>query len=154
MAIFVLFLLIIQITASITWMTNFEITNLLAGVGVFLIVVNIFLIVGLFLHKKCIIIGWLWLHGFLLVTGAVLDYPHIPISMIVITASCFLAVFVLLQTFDHHIRIEVLYNNSLGTQNPARGNSAHQNPENNRMAMGKTIFSFFINYSERSERSE
>ena len=111
-ALIVIFLLVIHITASIAWLTNFQVNNAIYAVVTSIIIVNLVLITGLLMHKKGIIIVWLWFHGILLVTGAVLDYPSVPVSMIVITASCFLAVYVLLQTFDHHIRIEVRYNNN------------------------------------------
>ena len=55
----------------------------------------------------------------MLVVGAVLDFPTIHVSMIIIEASCFLVVYMLLQTFDHNIRIEVRCHNAFnGTMAP------------------------------------
>lgn len=145
-AIVVLFLVVIHITASISWLANFEVTKTMAAIVSLVIVVNVFLIIGLLFHKKGILIIWLWIHGILLVTGAILDYPRVPVSMIVITATCFLAVYILLQTFDHHIRIEVRYShpqeNNASSVSPNMG--AQLNGASNNSPQGDVDFSYFI----------
>ena len=86
---------------------------------------NVVVIVAIFLRLKSVIILWLWFHGIMLVVGAVLDFPTIHVSMIIIEASCFLVVYMLLQTFDHNIRIEVrchnAFNGSMAPRNQESG---------------------------------
>ena len=130
-AILVLVLLVVHITASIVWITTTLVMEAMAICITIVTMMNVLLIIGLFVRQKSIIIVWLWLHGLILVVGAVLDYPTIPISMIIITASCFLAVYILLQTFDHNIRIEVRYTNAFSSMAPIRGLGHTPPPGNN-----------------------
>ena len=95
----VLILVVINVLTSLTWVWFLipEVREVIAVWLTTMVLMNYFLILGIFLRRKEIIIAWLWYHGIVILIGAYVDFHNIPIPLFILTAFSVLSVYALLQ---------------------------------------------------------